>query len=721
MSGKGRRERLTLFLLGFLLYANGIPNHYALDDGLVITSNDFTREGLGGVADILTSDAFRGHFGDETPVVAGGRYRPLSIVTFALEWSLFGVERGDEIDFVATGGSPHRAEVTGFDAQGLLLRYAAGDGGWRPARVDLERYLVASTVLPYVSHAINALLYGLTGVLLYLWLAWCLPAKDGRPWWLQLAFVATALYLVHPLHVEVVANIKGRDDILGLLLMLAAAVQFARHYDTGSKRRLVMAVALVFLSLLGKESGLPFLLVLPLALYFFKNERLARSFARTLPLWAGFALYLVMRFVVAGLPLPLSPPTGAGGAAAEITEIMNDPFYGTSRSDALATVLYTWGRYMKLLVFPHPLTHDYYPFQIPIVGWSDLRVLASLLLHALLVLVAVLGFRSRSLLSFSILFYFLTFSIVSNLVFSIGTFMNERFLYWPSIGFCLALAWLLTRLVERISESEDRFHVRAAGVFGLILVAFSVKTVTRTPVWRDDLALFTTDVEVSRNSAKAHMSAGLALVEESRFEEDASVQREMLDRAIEHLERSTELYPAYTQAWVILGNAFLESGDFARAIDGYETCLELASGQQDALRNLSLVAARAKRAGRYPDAARALELAIRFQPGEAQHYKDLGRLLGTELGDPTRAVARLAQADALSPGDADVLQMLGVLTGMLGRFEESLGWLQKALERRPDDAGILRNLGATYLNLGDSATGQRFIDRAKALDPGAGR
>ncbi|MFA5783185.1 MAG: hypothetical protein WC868_13035, partial [Bacteroidales bacterium] len=84
---------LPVYLLfGFvlLLYANSLFNQYALDDRLMITENQFTKKGFNGIGDILSTDSFVGFFGKQKNLVAGGRYRPLSHITFAIEYALFG-------------------------------------------------------------------------------------------------------------------------------------------------------------------------------------------------------------------------------------------------------------------------------------------------------------------------------------------------------------------------------------------------------------------------------------------------------------------------------------------------------------------------------------------------------------------------------------------------------------------------------------------------------
>ena len=120
-----------------------------------------------------------------------------------------------------------------------------------------------------------------------------------------------------------------------------------------------------------------------------------------------------------------------------------------------ATTFLTYLLYFKLLVFPHPLTHDYYPKQIELVGFTDFGVIVSILIHIILLVVFVKTLKTRKIIAFSILIYFISFSLYSNLLFSIGTFMNERFMYVSGIGFSLMLGYLLIQVVKR----NEKFNI----------------------------------------------------------------------------------------------------------------------------------------------------------------------------------------------------------------------------------------------------------------------
>ena len=117
----------------------------------------------------------------------------------------------------------------------------------------------------------------------------------------------------------------------------------------------------------------------------------------------------------------------------------------------MGTIFLTLLKYILLLIFPHPLSHDYYPRSFDIVDFSNITVILSFLLHLALAGLALFLIKKNRIISFGILFYFITISIVSNIVFPIGTTMSERFIFIPSLGFVLILAHILTRYINNKS------------------------------------------------------------------------------------------------------------------------------------------------------------------------------------------------------------------------------------------------------------------------------
>ena len=508
---------LVLFFCAIVLYISTLRFDYVLDDIIVITDNDFTKKGFAGIKDIFTTESFQGYFGEQRDLVEGGRYRPLSIASFAVEYQFFGLNQA-------------------------------------------------------VSHFVNVLLYALLALLLFRVMALLFPIKKKKKWYYTLAFVSSLLFVLHPLHTEVVANIKGRDEILSLMGALAALYSIIKYSKKEKRIYLLMGASCYFLALLAKENALTFLAIIPLSLYFFTKTKFKKIAISFVPLFGVALLYLLIRYRVIGYFL---------SSGSEITDLMNNPFYGISTGERLATAFYTLALYLKLLIFPHPLTHDYYPFQIPILNWQSVPAIISLLIYLALGFVALMGLRKRSVISYGILFYLLTLSIVSNIPFTVGTFMNERFLFMPSIGFCIVLGYFITRELPAFTkEKAGELNLLSAGVLILFATGFITKTLLRVPDWKNRMTLNTSAVKYSPNSARANCFMATALYELDYLKETDQARKKLLLADIDYyISRALQIYPRYSSAITVKAGVLAEQHkldhDLDKLLNGFYKVLYL--------------------------------------------------------------------------------------------------------------------------------------------------
>ncbi|HIF15473.1 MAG TPA: tetratricopeptide repeat protein, partial [Bacteroidetes bacterium] len=393
-------------MISIIIYANTLSFGHALDDDIVIAKNIFTEKGIKGIPDLLSKDTFHGFFKKKKNLVSGGRYRPFSLVTFAVESQVFGKKK-DNGTFIYN---------------------------------------------PFYGHLINILIYAFSCWLIYnLFLVFMFQKKEA----VNLSIVSGCVFLfaLHPIHTEVVANIKGRDELLAFLLSIGALYTIFK-YDN-KFWAYPLSGLMIFLGLMSKENSITFLAIIPLCFYFFKTKNIKTLAIVTLPALAGSLFYLWIRYKIIGV----SSPTG-------YCEILNDPFCGVDDVDKYATIIYTWLKYWGLLLFPIDLTHDYYPKQIPIKTWKDSLVVLSLLVNITLVLLSIYGVVKKKVYGFALAFYWICFSIVSNILFNVGTFMNERFLYFSSLGFCLMVAWGIWHLTSKAKSEKVNQNV----IYGLVIL-----------------------------------------------------------------------------------------------------------------------------------------------------------------------------------------------------------------------------------------------------------
>lgn len=569
--------------LALLLYANTFGHQYAFDDHIVITGNRYTLDGFGGIWGILSEDSFAGFLGDNSATVAGGRYRPLSLVSFAIEQAIF-------------GGNPH------------------------------------------ISHIINALLYALTGLLIYYLL---LHLRSSQ----RVAFVTALLFVVHPIHTEAVANIKGRDELLAVLLGLLA-LRLVRE-------RPLAAGCALFAGLLAKEHAIVFLPIAWLLLGEAKPKRL-------LPMGVALVLFLIIRQLVIG-----------GRPTVEITQILNDPFLHASAAEHSATAFACLARYLKLLVIPHPLTVDYYPFHIGLVGWGSPLAWLGLLSTLAIAIVAICGVRKRHCTAVPFLLYLLPMLIVGNLFFSVGTFMAERFLYLPSLGFC----WLLGLASQRLRTPQLR-----AALIILVLIA-SALTIRRNAQWENSLTLYIADSASSPRGLKSNAGAGAEYYTAALANEDPEERREQLEAAVRHLQVVLEMDKTYLAAAEVMAQAQFEL-DPATGIATFE----------------------------------AIRVA---NPNRYNVNHRLGRWYQDKARDFEKAVVVFRDALKARPESSAAKFNLAVSLLSLGpdHAEEAMGLLQDVTEERPEFAEGFKNLALSHVHLGNRDAARKALMRAKELDP----
>ena len=673
-----RIHRIIIIALALLCYANTLTLHYALDDRMVILESKYTlRGGWESVKAIFTEDTFSGYFGAENSIVAGGRYRPMSQLTFMIETQLFGKNIQERIGDLEDYYNLHNAEH--------------------------EQYFY-ETPLPFVNHLMNLLYFILLCLLLYEVLSKIFPQHEGSKWFQSLTFIAMVLFTVHPIHTEVVANVKGRDEIFAMLGSVIALWCSLKYVDTRKWYWLVISLLAFTFGIFSKENTITFLAVVPLALYYYQNEnkRTADYFITLTPLLLGSIFFIWARYKVLGSMMP--PDT--------TSNILNNPYVHSTRAQQIATVMITWGIYLKLLFFPHPLTHDYYPHQIAITDFSNPLVWVILIGCIALVVYGIWNLKKKSVPAFGILYFIITFSIVSNLLFNLGTFMNERFLFMPSIGFTLLVGWWLYRLSM---ASAPALQKTAVGVTSAICLLFGIKTFVRNFTWMDDFTLFLTDVKTSDNSIKCNISAGGSCLQ---IWKKSHKDRDKRD-AYRYLEKALKLDDHALNAYLLLSElAYLdENPDLAFQAARNATLIDPENPQG---RNLLEMATNSQKAheldpvnellnqGKVDEAWQEVSRILEKDPDNIVAKNVRGNVLGRGYGRLDDAIKVFEEIVAEHPDFSSSWENMGICYAIKRDFANAERCLLHALELSPDNDNIKLNLYYMYQEKGDLAEAEKY-------------
>jgi Flp pilus assembly protein TadD len=423
---------------------------------------------------------------------------------------------------------------------------------------------------------------------------------------------------------------------------------------------LVLSFISYFACLLTKENAVAIIAVIPLTLYVFAEMDLKRALRLTVPFAAVLLLYLVIRDTVLD-------EMGFG----EKLEIINNSLMAAkTQSEMLATNFVILGKYLALLVYPHPLSFDYSYNQFPIVNWGNWQALFSFAVYMLLGVYAAMNILKRDFLAYGILFYLITFSVTSNLFVKIGATLGERFMFIPSLGFTIAFVLLLIKLLNRdnsegAKQAYDISQPKSIVLIGVVLVivmAYSAKTYTRNFDWKNNLTLFRADIDATPNSARTHYSLGCALNTSSETENNPNNKAQMLQEAIAELQMTVDIHPNHSAAWYNMGVAYFNNGDSQNAQIAYENCLLYNTFDKQALNNLGVIYFNRNE---YSAAIEYFSRAIEAHSNFPDPYANLGACYHN-MGDSQNAIKFYTKALQFNPNNQKVNGNLAKLYNTLG-------------------------------------------------------
>ncbi|MFT4570929.1 MAG: hypothetical protein ACI8TX_001826 [Hyphomicrobiaceae bacterium] len=392
---------------------------------------------------------------------------------------------------------------------------------------------------PRPGHIANVILHCLAAFVVFGLVAALFPSSG-----VMLPAITALLFAVHPIHTEVVASLKNRDELMASLFGIACLRAFLQWNRRGTLLWLGAGTLLFALSLLSKGTGHQFLGLIPLVMFFDERRVSPRFFARVFAaLSAAIAASAAFWFYVLNF---LDQPTAIFVAQSveegAFTFAEHPLLYIEGWSTALGTALYSLGYYARLMVFPHPLSFFYGYGAIPIVGVANPVAIVSAVLYLGMAGYAFAQSGRRTIPAFAILFYLGGLAIFANLLIAMHGIIAERHVYTAATGFCLLAAWLATDAIKNRGAA-----MRSAGTIALVIfvAALGAKAFDRSADWQSHRSLAENDVQSFPDAAIIHaMLAKLDLDEASRLN-DSETRSAMYQRGLGHLETMADIAPVY--------------------------------------------------------------------------------------------------------------------------------------------------------------------------------
>lgn len=547
------------------------------------------------------SEIFSTHYREGYGYVNGNLYRPLALSLFAIQWEFF----------------PDQPEI---------------------------------------GHLCNVFLYAILVCLIFALLHHLFNNK-------LLAFGSALIFSTHPIHTEVVANIKSVDDILAFGFVILSLLLLFRYLNQRKLLYIVTSLFLYFLAFISKESVVTFIVIIPVLLMVFKDFKPSKAIKLSMLYLIPFFIYSVMRIKV----------LGSFSGSKVIAKIDNMLLAAPDGIAYFTTAIKIMGLYLWKMILPHPLMNDYSLHQIPFSSLSDWKFYVSLLTYILLAYVLVYTFKKQKKAWFFATFFFLiNIALYSNLIIKIGTSFGERLLFIASLGFCIALVHSITRLFK-----ENKLTLKSKSLYIIlgISILYAFKTVDRNQAWKDNFTLYETDVLHCDQSARCQYYYGLGLMKEKAIKlEEGEEKKMLLNEAVNAFTKALKILPTYSDAWGQRGLAYYRLNQIEAAIFDYEQSIKYNPNNTTTLNNLGSLYFQTQR---FSEAKIYYERAIRANPKYVDAIANYASTLGT-LGDFNSAITYFKKASALRPNEATYLQYIGMTYENLGNQQQAAIYYQKA-------------------------------------------
>jgi len=548
--------------------------------------------------------------------------------------------------------------------------YATDSGGktfgYRPiVRTTFAIEQSITGIHPGVSHAVNILLYLLMSLILFKILK-----RLFRGYNLFFPFLIAVLFIAHPVHTEIVASLKNRDEILAFGFALLALDYFLKFIDFKKQKFLYWGILFYLLAFLSKASVFAFLVAIPLIFYYFTNIKLKNIIILALA-FVGMALFAAF-FPKVVLPDMTRP----------IAMVENPLPFDSSIWNHLGTGLYIILYYLRLLLYPHPLVYYYGYNMIPVVNLANIWVIVSFIIYTGMFIYAIYKIKSKDVLSFAIIFFMISMGMYSNILVPIPGIIAERFLLIPSLAFSIAIVYVLFKVFKVDFKSPSEFNSRMAGIaliVFIILIPYAVKTYSRNIDWRTKFMLYEADLPHLENSVKANDFYAEQLMYQVNIELQKPVNvtkflRPTIDKTIKHWKRAVEILPSHYSSWTNLGiiyNRIYKEHD---------------------------------------KAILCFEEALKFKPDDGMSLFNLGQAYEAK-GDVEKAMHYFTECIENNEDIINPRSRLANLYFANGEFRKALELNEEIMEIDPEEALPYVNFGNYYMMMGDTLKGISFFEQ----------
>ena len=523
--------------------------------------------------------------------------------------------------------------------------------------------------------------YHLTNVILHimntLLLFWLFKRMTGAIW--RSAFVA-ALFALHPLHVESVAWISERKDVLSAFFWMLTLCLYVYYTEKPAIRRYLFVLFSFVCALMSK----PMVVTLPVVMILLDYWPLERfqSCKSDLILWQlkEKIPFFILSTVFSVITLH-SQHSGSVKYFSSVSWIANAPV--------------SFVTYLEKTFWPHDLA-VFYPFSDQLPVWQVLGATMLILVISTAVIVAV---KRLPCLFVGWLWHMITLLPVIGIIRVGNAAMADRYTYLPLIGIGIMLAWGIPFLFPREDiRKKILFPAEIA-----VLAILAVLTWQQCCYWKNSINLSSHALLVTKSNYLAHNSLASALNEEGNFYE-----------ALYHFNKAIHIMPDYTDAYFNRGNAYAKMGQYQHAIDDYNKAITIKADYAYAYNYYYNRGIAYANIGQYQRAIYDFNEAISLKPDFANLYNNRGNAYFV-LGQYQQAITDFNNTILLNSNNAAAYNNRGAIWGKLGHYQRAVEDFNEAIRLKKDYADAYNNRAMAYLNQGNKELGCHDAQKACEL------
>ena len=539
-----------------------------------------------------------------------------------------------------------------------------------PIQGNYHPLTVLSLALNYAISGMNAWSYHLVNLLLHLlncFLVFRLTLMLSSN--ALIAFVTSLLFGIHPMHVESVAWVTERKDVLYSAFFLSGLIAYIKFIESSRAKHYVLAIVFLILALLSKPAAVVFPLVL-FCIDLFRQRKLSMKLVIEKLPFIGVCLILgIMTFIAQQEKGALNTFAFSAGTRA----LMG--FYGIMM-------------YIIKAVLPLNLS-PFYPYA-PINEALPTAYFLAPIFFAGLVLVALLTWKRTRVVAFGLLFYIVNLLLVLQFLPVGSAIIADRYTYIPYIGLFFIFGWLLSRFVK--SNVARAYYIIAP-----VAIILCILTYRQAGFWINSAALWDHAIDVTPSSRAYDNRARL-------FGDEHNTAK-----ALEYYNQSLQLNAIDKEAYTNRGNIYFNANNFNQAYPDYKKALEIDSNYYPALDNLGALYAMR---GQFDSAIYSLSHCLRVNEAYSSAYRNRA-LVWMELKKFDEALSDFNSFLKYRPEDPDIYNTMGICYRSKGDFPQALTVINKALSIRQDPHFYL-NRSYAYFGLKNVEQARKDALAAKA-------